>query len=72
MSRDQQADFKQLKRTVKKVAEAADIPMELVAPRKRLEKLMQDRTLEGNPFFQGWRGELLAPVRSQIEDILKQ
>jgi len=72
LSRDQQADFKQLKRTVRKVAEAADIPMELVAPRKRLEKLMQDQTLEGNPFFQGWRGELLAPVRSQIEDILKQ
>jgi len=72
LSRDQQADFKQLKRTVRKVAEASDIPMELVAPRKRLEKLMQDGKLEGNPFFQGWREDLLAPVRSQIEGILTQ
>lgn len=72
LSRDQQASFKQLKRTVRKVAEASDIPMELLAPRKRLEKLMQDRELDGNPFFQGWREELLAPVRSQIEEIVKQ
>lgn len=50
LTRDQQIGFKDLKRFFKKAAEAADIPVELVAPRKRLEKVMQDKTLADSPF----------------------
>lgn len=71
LSRDQQAFFKQLKRLFRSAAEASDIPMELLAPRKRLEKVVQDRNLSGHAFFQGWREQILAPVRDDIEELLK-
>ena len=71
LSRDQQGFFKQLKRLFRKAAEDADVPMELLAPRKRLEKLVQHRDLAQHEFFQGWRARILAPVRADIEDLLK-
>ncbi|SOB75177.1 ribonuclease D [Marinobacter sp. LV10R510-11A] len=71
LTRDQQIGFKDLKRFFKKAAEAADIPVELVAPRKRLEKVMQDKTLADSPFFHGWRAEILAPEMNDIEGYLK-
>ncbi|WP_449287149.1 ribonuclease D [Marinobacter sp. PE14] len=71
LSRDQQGFFKQLKRLFKKAAEDADIPMELLAPRKRLEKVVQQPDLAQHEFFQGWRAQILAPVRSDIEELLK-
>lgn len=72
LTREQQARYKQLKKIFKKVSEESDIPIELLAPRKRLEKLMQDRKLDDSPFFQGWRAALLAPVKQQIEELLDQ
>ncbi|MEH6562764.1 MAG: ribonuclease D, partial [Marinobacter sp.] len=71
LTRDQQMGFKDLKRIFRKASEAADIPVELVAPRKRLEKVMQDKTLAHSPFFHGWRAEILEPVMNDIEDYLK-
>lgn len=71
LTRDQQMSFKDLKRFFKEAAEAADIPVELVAPRKRLEKVMQDKTLADSPFFHGWRAEILEPVMNDIEGYLK-
>lgn len=71
LTRDQQMGFKDLKRIFRKASEAADIPVELVAPRKRLEKVMQDKTLTHSPFFHGWRAEILEPVMNDIEDYLK-
>ncbi|WP_273203711.1 ribonuclease D [Marinobacter subterrani] len=70
LSRDQQGFFKQLKRLFRKAAEDADIPIELLAPRKRLEKLVQNRDLAQHEFFQGWRARILAPVRPDIEELL--
>lgn len=70
LTRDQQAGFKELKRFFKNAAEAADIPVELVAPRKRLEKVMQDKTLAESPFFHGWRAKILEPVMNDIEGYL--
>ena len=70
LSRDQQGFFKQLKRLFRKAAEDADIPMELLAPRKRLEKVVQHRDLAQHEFFQGWRAQILAPVRADIEELL--
>ncbi|MDO6824553.1 ribonuclease D [Marinobacter sp. 1_MG-2023] len=71
LNRDQQMFFKQLKRFFRSAAEAADIPVELLAPRKRLEKVVQDGTLADSPFFQGWRAQILEPVMNDIEDYLK-
>ncbi len=70
LSRDQQGFYKQLKRLFKKASEDADIPMELLAPRKRLEKVVQDPDLARHDFFQGWRARILAPVRTEIEELL--
>ncbi|MBW0146411.1 ribonuclease D [Marinobacter arenosus] len=70
LTRDQQAYFKLLKRLFVKSAEDADIPVELLAPRKRLEKVVQERNLADQPFFQGWREEILAPARADIEELL--
>jgi len=42
----------------------------LLAPRKRLEKVFQDRSMAESPFFQGWRAEILKPVMSDIEGFL--
>lgn len=71
LTRDQQMGFKELKRFFRIAAEAADIPVELVAPRKRLEKIMQDKTLAESPFFHGWRADILKPVMNDIESYLK-
>lgn len=71
LTRDQQACFKGLKRFFRGAAEAADVPIELLAPRKRLEKVVQDKSLAGSPFFHGWRSKILAPVMNDIEDYLQ-
>ncbi|KPQ30465.1 MAG: ribonuclease D [Marinobacter excellens HL-55] len=72
LTRDEQAFYKTIKCYFKKVAEATDIPIELLAPRKRLEAVVQDRTLVGNRFFEGWRKDLMAPVLPELEELLKQ
>lgn len=71
LTRDQQMFFKQLKRFFRESSEAADIPIELLAPRKRLEKVVQDKTLAKSPFFHGWRAQILEPVMNDIEGFLK-
>jgi ribonuclease D len=70
LTRDQQAFFKQLKSLFRKASEIADIPVELLAPRKRLERVIQERNLAGQAFFQGWREQILVPVRAEIEELL--
>jgi ribonuclease D len=71
LTRDQQMFFKQLKRFFREASEAADIPVELLAPRKRLEKVLQDKSLAESPFFHGWRAQILEPAMNDIEDYLK-
>ncbi len=71
LTREQQALYKKVKRCFNKVAEDHDIPIELLAPRKRLEKVLQDGTLAGSEFFQGWRSKLLTPVETEIEELLR-
>ncbi len=70
LTRDQQAFFKELKAFFRKAAEASDIPVELLAPRKRLELVVQERNLSDQAFFKGWREQILAPVRADIEELL--
>jgi len=72
LSRDQQALYKKVKRYFSNAAERFDIPMEILAPRKRIEKLIQDGTLAGQTFFEGWREDIIAPVKQDIEELLNQ
>jgi ribonuclease D len=70
LSREQQMFYKQLKRLMVQAAEGRDIPVELLAPRKRLETVVHQRDLAAGLFDDGWRKETLAPVREQIEELL--
>ncbi|MFN2359632.1 MAG: ribonuclease D [Marinobacter sp.] len=70
LSREQQMFYKQLKRLMVQAAEARDIPVELLAPRKRLEMVVHKRDLSAGLFDEGWRRETLAPVRERIEELL--
>ncbi|PXX91991.1 ribonuclease D [Marinobacter vulgaris] len=70
LNREQQMFYKQLKRLMVEAAEARDIPVELLAPRKRLEAVVQQRDLSAGLFDQGWRHETLVPVRERIEELL--
>ena len=47
------------------------MPVELLAPRKRLEAVVQQRKLTAGLFDEGWRRDILAPVQEQIEELLK-
>ncbi|MFL1453611.1 ribonuclease D [Marinobacter sp. GN3S48] len=70
LTREEQAFYKQLKRLIVKAAEAADVPVELLAPRKRLEAVVHQRDLSAGLFTSGWRSQIIAPVREQLEDLL--
>lgn len=71
LTREQQVRFKKLKQFFRKAADDNDIPVELLAPRKRLEKVLQDGCLAKHSFFDGWRARVLAPVMSDIEEYLR-
>lgn len=71
LTRDQQAFYKKIKQCFKKVSEDTDIPIELLAPRKRLETVVQDRILTGNRFFEGWRKDVIAPALPELEELLR-
>jgi len=70
LSRQDQMFYKQLKRLMVTAAEERDVPVELLAPRKRLEAVVQQRNLAAGLFDEGWRRETLEPVREQIEELL--
>lgn len=72
LTRDEQAFYKKVKRCFKKVSEDTDIPIELLAPRKRVETVVQDQTLTGNRFFEGWRKDVIAPALPELEELLRQ
>lgn len=70
LSRHQQDLYRKVKRLMTVVAEEHDVPVELLAPRRRLEALVKvggDReAAEWRIFTEGWRGQLTATV---IDDI---
>lgn len=70
LTREEHAFYKQLKRLIVKAAEAADVPVELLAPRKRLEAVVHQRDLSAGLFTSGWRSQIIAPVREQLEELL--
>lgn len=70
LTRQDQAFYKQIKRVIVTAAEKADVPVELLAPRKRLEAVVHQRDLSAGLFTSGWRSQIIAPVREQLEDLL--
>jgi ribonuclease D len=70
LSRQDQTLYKMLKRLMVQAAEARDIPVELLAPRKRLEAVVQARDLGAGLFSDGWRQQVIVPVHSRLEEVL--
>lgn len=70
LTREEQMFYKQLKRQMVAAAEARDLPVELLAPRKRLEAVVHQRNLAAGLFDEGWRRETLLPVRERLEELL--
>lgn len=70
LSREDQALYKRLKRLMVEAADARDIPVELLAPRKRLETVVQTRDLGAGLFSDGWRQQVIAPVHSRLQEVL--
>lgn len=70
LPRQDQMLYKQLKRLMVEAAEARDIPVELLAPRKRLEAVVQTRDLSAGLFSDGWRQQVIAPVHSKLQEVL--
>ncbi|MFL1405275.1 ribonuclease D [Marinobacter sp. M1N3S26] len=75
LTRPQQDLYRRIKKSMVRAAEQADVPVELLAPRKRLEALLR----EGNPakgdlgfFDAGWRAQVLASERAGIVALLEQ
>lgn len=70
LTRQDQVRYKQLKRLMVEAADARDIPVELLAPRKRLETVVKTGDLGAGLFSDGWRREIIAPVHSKLEEVL--
>jgi ribonuclease D len=70
LTRQDQMLYKQLKRLMVEAAEARDIPVELLAPRKRLEAVVHTRDLNAGLFSDGWRQQVIAPVHDKLEETL--
>ncbi|MGM0569235.1 ribonuclease D [Marinobacter sp.] len=72
LTRPQQDQYRKVKKLMARAAEQADVPVELLAPRKRLEALLR----QGEPgalelFVSGWRHQVLAPVLDEIRLLLE-
>lgn len=75
LTREEQATLKQVKRLFARVAEKSDVPIEILAPRRRLEALLtaptDDATLAQSILFQGWRQALTEPVKAEVSKLLQ-
>ncbi|MEX0604325.1 MAG: HRDC domain-containing protein [Marinobacter sp.] len=78
LTREQQGTYKQIKRVFSDIAEQQDVPVELLAPRRRLEALVRDGMNDSNQasstsfntLFEGWRGAMTSPAKEKIRVIL--
>ncbi|WP_166268417.1 ribonuclease D [Marinobacter caseinilyticus] len=74
LTRDEQGTYKKIKRVLAVIAEQHDVPIEILAPRRRLESLVKSRSdikmFNQSLLFEGWRAPLTAPVTDNIKAIL--
>jgi ribonuclease D len=72
LTRPQQDQYRKVKKLMARAAEQEDVPVELLAPRKRLESLLRQRDLKVlEVFASGWRHQVLAPVLDDIKVLLE-
>ncbi len=71
LARSDQASYKQLKRLMNEAADESGVPIELLAPRKRLETVIRQRDVSSGFFSVGWRKNAIAPVQDRIEELLE-
>jgi ribonuclease D len=75
LTRPQQDRYRKIKKFMVRAAEQADVPVELLAPRKRLEALLRNnhRSIDTlAPFASGWRAQVLAPVMAEVRTLLEK
>ncbi|WP_148862603.1 ribonuclease D [Marinobacter fonticola] len=75
LTREEQGLFKQVKGLFRNVADAREVPVELLAPRRRIESFIRCRHADEGAvrfFREGWRGELLAPVLDDVTRVLSK
>lgn len=75
LTRPQQDRYRKIKKSMVRAAEQADVPVELLAPRKRLEALLRNnhRSIDTlAPFACGWRAQVLAPVLTEVRTLLEK
>lgn len=72
LTRPQQDQYRKVKKHMARAAEQADVPIELLAPRKRLEAILRVGTPGAmDDFATGWRRQVLAPVLDDIKVLLE-
>lgn len=72
LTRPQQDQYRKVKKPMARIAEKSDVPVELLAPRKRLESLLRQSDPQAlQVFASGWRGQILAPVLDDIKVLLE-
>jgi len=74
LTRKEQATYKAIKSVLQQALDNSPVPIELLAPRKKLEGQVRAGIANGEIpelLSTGWRGELLVPVHSDLEAILQ-
>lgn len=75
LTRPQQDRYRKVKKIAARAAERAAVPVELLAPRKKLEALVRAEDDQGAllaAFNTGWRGQVLAPVMTEFQALLQE
>lgn len=75
LTRPQQDLYRKVKKRMVRAADKADVPVELLAPRKRLEALLRVQPVPVEDlglFDTGWRQTVLADERADIVTLLEQ
>lgn len=73
LTRPQQDQYRKIKKVLGRVAEQYEVPIELLAPRRRLEALVRAEDMNDpcwQLFVSGWRGRLTEAVMKDIRAIL--
>ncbi|TVP53744.1 MAG: ribonuclease D [Halomonadaceae bacterium] len=72
LSREEQRSYKQVKELLEKALVDSPVPVELLAPRRKLEAQFRDSLNSGQVpqlLTSGWRSTWLGPVMPQLEDL---
>ena len=74
LSREEKPVYQAIKALITRAAERADVPVELIAPKRRLEPAIREGLRTGEIpgiFREGWRGTLLAEELNEMTERLQ-